>query len=372
MPQKYKWKWIDYLCFWMKIVRILLLPISFLYGTVTWIRNILFDVGILSEKKFKLPIIAMGNLNVGGTGKTPHIEYLIDLLVNNYQLATLSRGYGRITSGYRIASIKASAKEIGDEPRQIKQKFKEKIIVAVDANRVRGIHELQKHKKNLEVVLLDDAFQHRYVKPGLNVLLTPYQKLYIKDLMLPTGYLREWSSGSRRADIIIVTKTPKSFSALERRIITDDLSPKPYQKVLFSYYKYGNLKPIKESQTIFGIEYQKYSALLLTGIANSSNLFYYLKSRFDTVEHIEFADHHQYSVRDIEKVKEVFDIIAGEKKIIITTEKDVMRLSHEGLQEAIKDLPIFYLPIQVKFHGEDGAIFNEQVLRHVRDYKIDS
>ena len=314
----------------------------------------------------------MGNLNVGGTGKTPHIEYLIELLLNNYQLATLSRGYGRITSGYRIASIKASAKEIGDEPRQIKQKFKEKIIVAVDANRVRGIKELQKHKKNLEVILLDDAFQHRHVKPGLNVLLTPYQKLYIKDLMLPTGYLREWSSGSRRADIIIVTKTPKSFSALERRIITDDLSPKPYQKVLFSYYKYGNLKPIKESQTIFGIEYQKYSALLLTGIANSSNLFYYLKSRFDTVEQIEFADHHQYSVRDIEKVKEVFDIIAGEKKIIITTEKDVMRLSHEGLQEAIKDLPIFYLPIQVKFHGEDGAIFNEQVLRHVRDYKIDS
>ncbi|MBT6438206.1 MAG: tetraacyldisaccharide 4'-kinase [Flavobacteriales bacterium] len=174
----------------MKIVRILLLPISFLYGTVTWIRNILFDVGILSEKKFKLPIIAMGNLNVGGTGKTPHIEYLIDLLVNNYQLATLSRGYGRITSGYRIVSIKASVKEIGDEPRQIKQKFKEKIIVAVDANRVRGIKELQKHKKNLEVILLDDAFQHRHVKPGLNVLLTPYQKLYIKDLMLQTGYLR--------------------------------------------------------------------------------------------------------------------------------------------------------------------------------------
>ena len=161
MPQKYKWKWIEYICFWMKIVRILLLPISFLYGTVTWIRNILFDVGILSEKKFKLPIIAMGNLNVGGTGKTPHIEYLIDLLVNNYQLATLSRGYGRITSGYRIVSIKASVKEIGDEPRQIKQKFKEKIIGEVKTSGespYKGIHTFSRNKNSFIVDLKTNEF----------------------------------------------------------------------------------------------------------------------------------------------------------------------------------------------------------------------
>ncbi|MBL4625570.1 MAG: tetraacyldisaccharide 4'-kinase [Flavobacteriales bacterium] len=287
----------------------------------------------------------------------------------------MSRGYGRITSGYRLATMEASAKEIGDEPMQIKQKFRNEITVAVDRNRVQGIKNLLKERDNLWAILLDDAYQHRYVKPGINVLLTPYQKLYINDQVLPTGYLREWASGSRRADIIIVTKTPHIFSPLERRIITEDLNPKPYQQILFSYYQYGNLRPITGSGSIVSTEYyyeRNYSALLLTGIANSSNLYYYLKTRLKTVEQIEFSDHHQYSVNDIKKIKEVFDIIAGEKKIIITTEKDVMRLSHEELKEAIKGLPIFYLPIQVKFHGEDGDAFNKQIIQYVRDYKIDS
>ncbi|MBL4651896.1 MAG: tetraacyldisaccharide 4'-kinase [Flavobacteriales bacterium] len=359
----------------MKIIRVLLLPISILYGCITWLRNLLFDIGILNEKRFKIPVISIGNLKAGGTGKTPHIEYLVELLKNDYTIATLSRGYGRITSGYRLATLEASAKEIGDEPRQLIQKFKDKITVAVDENRVRGIKQLIKQKSDLQVVLLDDAFQHRQVKPGINILLTPYQKLYINDQMLPTGYLREWPSGSRRADVIIVTKTPPAFSALERRIITEDLNPKPYQKILFSYYEYGNLTSMRKMDSMVSSEYyyeRKYSAVLLTGIANSSNLYYYLKNKLESVVPIEFADHHQYSVNDIKKVKEVFDTIASEKKIIITTEKDVMRLSHKELAESIKGLPIFYLPIQVKFHGEDGDIFNKQVLRHVRDYKIDS
>ncbi len=311
----------------------------------------------------------------GGTGKTPHIEYLIHLLNANSNIATLSRGYGRITSGYQQADIESSAKQIGDEPRQLKQKFKDSLIVAVDSNRVRGIKSLQKNDKPLRAILLDDAYQHRHVKPGVNILLTPYQKLYIDDHMLPTGYLREWHSGSRRADIIVVTKTPASFSALERRIITEDLNPKPYQKVLFSYYEYGNLQSIDQTVSMISSDYyfeRNYSALLLTGIANASNLFYFIKNKVKEIEHLEFADHHQYSVNDLKKVREVFDIIAGEKKIIITTEKDVMRLSHKGLAEIIKDLPIFYLPIKVKFHGEDGDTFNEQILRYVRDYKIDS
>jgi tetraacyldisaccharide 4'-kinase len=358
----------------MKVIRVLLLPISILYGCIIWFRNLLFDVGILKERKFKIPIISVGNLKAGGTGKTPHIEYLIELLQSDHAIATLSRGYGRITSGYRLATQTASAKEIGDEPRQLVQKYGNKIIVAVDGDRVRGIKKLQKEQENLQIVLLDDAYQHRYVKPGVNILLTPHQKLYINDQMLPTGYLREWASGSRRADLIVVTKTPVAFSPLERRIITEDLNPKPYQQVLFSYYDYGNLTPLA-GKPIVSTEYyyeREYSAVLLTGIANSSNLYYYLKNKLKAVEQVEFADHHQYSVSDIKKVKKVFDIIAGEKKIIITTEKDVMRLSHNELKEAIKDLPIFYLPIQVKFHGEDGDIFNKQILRHVRDYKIDS
>lgn len=359
----------------MKTLRILLLPVSWIYGCITWLRNLCFDFGILPEREFNIPIIALGNLKAGGTGKTPHVEYIIDLLNKENKLAALSRGYGRITSGFRLATETSTSRDIGDEPKQIKQKFRDKIIVAVDADRVKGIKRLQKENADLKAIILDDAYQHRYVKPGINILLTPYNKLYINDQMLPTGYLREWKYGAKRADLILVTKCPSVFSAMERRLLTDDLKPEPYQKILFSYYEYGDLTPLNKVENIVNTDYyyeRNYSALLLTGIANASNLFYHLKGRLKEVTHLEYSDHHQFSSSDLKTIREVFDNIVNQNKIIIATEKDAMRLSQESLAELIKDLPIFYIPIEVKFHGDDGELFNEKITRYVRDHKIDS
>lgn len=353
-------------------LRILALPLAFLYGLVTGIRNWLYDNRILQSKSFDLPVISVGNLSTGGTGKSPHIEYLIRLLKARYHLATLSRGYGRKSSGFILATEKSASLEVGDEPKQFKRKF-EGVMVAVDINRVKGIKKLLLQSIKPDVVLLDDAFQHRSIHAGLSILLTDYKNPFYKDFILPSGNLREARSGMKRADIIIVTKTPKIFSPLDKRIILKEIKPEAYQKVFFSYVKYGDLIPFhaKENQER-NLNYYKenhYSLILFTGIANPLPLETHLKKIFGKINSFKFSDHHEYSIVDLMKVKKEYHQISGDKKIILTTEKDAMRLDTSGLIEIIQELPVFYLPIEIAFHDKDEEEFNKQVLHYVKQYK---
>ncbi len=353
----------------MKFLRILAFPISFLYGLVLALRNKMYDWGIFSSREFQVPVISIGNLCVGGTGKTPHIEYLVRLLKTEFYVATLSRGYGRKTQGFLLADTQSTANDIGDEPLQFKRKYTN-IRVAVDAKRVNGIELLQKNYPSLQAILLDDAFQHRAVNPGLSMLLTDYSKLYKHDYVVPTGSLREFRSGAIRADIIIVTKCPKILLPIERKRLISELKPMPHQRVYFSYIKYGDFLPLNgEQKNPFSKEFyfeRNYSMLLLTGIANTSSLEYYLKDKVKNIERMKFPDHHRFTENDIENVKKIFNNIAAANKIILTTEKDAMRLKNPEYAEALKDLPIFYIPIEIDFHDKDKEQFNEQIVHYVR------
>jgi len=297
-------------------------------------------------------------------GKTPHVEYLIRLLKNNFKIATLSRGYKRNTTGFYIANEKSTFLEIGDEPLQYYHKFTS-IPIAVDEKRVHGIEQLKEKYTQLNVVLLDDAYQHRYVKPGINILLTNYSDLYTNDYILPSGRLREWRYGSNRADIIIVSKCPEMLSPIDRRGIKEDLNPKMYQEVYFSYLKYGNLIPFTEVAKQQNVEFNTCHILLITGIAKPAPLFDYLKQKFQSVAHLKFQDHHHFTETDLTQIKTNFNQITNNNKLIITTEKDLMRLSLPSIKEKIQDLPIYYLPIEIQFHGSDGEEFNKQILKYV-------
>lgn len=353
----------------MKLYQILLIPVSFIYGIVVAIRNLFFDYGILPEKNFKVPVISVGNLSTGGTGKTPHIEYLVKLLRNNYTPSVLSRGYGRKASGFIIADESKTSRDIGDEPLQIKRKFSD-VVVAVNNSRVAGINKLLAIHPEINAVLLDDAYQHRYVKPAISILLTDYSRLYANDFVLPSGNLREFASGATRADVIIVSKTPPIFSPLDRRFLINKLNPKPYQKIYFSYTSYGDLISLNTGKkSPFDKEYyfeRNFAILLITGIANSANMVYYMENKSKDVRHIAFSDHYKYEQKDLDQIKNLFDNIAAQNKIIITTEKDAMRLAMPELKEKTEKLPIFYLPIEIKFHGEDEEIFNQHIISYVK------
>jgi len=360
----------------MKILKLLLYPISLLYGLGVMFRNMLFNIGILPSKSFRIHIISVGNLSTGGSGKTPHIEYLVKLLSGEKRTAVLSRGYMRKSSGFKMVEPDASPGEVGDEPLQMKKKFPE-ITIAVDENRVRGINKILQLIPETQVVLLDDAYQHRYVNPGINILLTDYNKMYIDDTLIPTGNLREWPYNSNRADIIVVTKTPKIFSPLEKRVIKDKLKVKPYQHVFFSYEKYGNFYPLKKEENTNSIHKDyyfsnEYSIVLVTGIAKPRNLYYYLKDRLKEVVHLKFPDHHNYTVMDINKMKTTFEKIKNTQKIILTTEKDAMRLSLPKIMEILGDLPVFYLKMEIDFHQNDKENFNEHLITYIRRNSIGS
>jgi len=330
-------------------------------------RNKLFDWHILPSKHFNIPVISVGNLSFGGTGKTPHVEYLVRLLMNDYTLATLSRGYGRKTKGFIIASDYMNYLQIGDEPLQFKHKF-EDIHVVVDEKRKRGIKLLLKKVPDLDIVILDDAFQHRFVQPGLSIILSDYHKLYTKDYTFPIGTLREFRRGAKRADIIIVTKTPKVFSPITRRMLVDEIKPRAHQQLYFSYISYGDLKSIENENESFKIN--KVSTILMfAGIANTYPLEAYLKRICGELIVMKFPDHHKYNEKDILKIKEKFKEIFTKNKMIITTEKDMMRLIKQNLYNIFSDSPIYYIPIEIKFHKDDGARFNNQIMEYVRENK---
>ena len=343
-------------------MRILLLPISLLYHIVLTIRHKLYDWHILKTTRFEKPVICVGNLNLGGTGKTPHTEYLVNLLKDNYRVATLSRGYGRKTKGFKLAEGTSTYEDLGDEPLQYFKKFPE-IQVAVDEDRVDGVQRLLKSKNTPEVILLDDAFQHRSIKAGLNILLTKYQHLYCDDFLVPAGTLRDVKSAAKRAHIIVVSKSPKDLSETEQAAIKAKLKPQEHQKVYFSYLEHKDLQPLNTYAKNYAYETAD-SALSFCGIAHPNPLIYKLKQQYQHLEVMTFPDHHTYTEEDARNILKRFESIVSEKKIIVTTEKDVARLTNSPYLCQFECAPLYVLPISVRFHEEEK--FNKEILSYVR------
>jgi len=339
----------------VKTLRKILYPFSFLYGEIVTIRNKLYDKGVLKSTSFNVPIIVVGNLSVGGTGKSPQIEYLVRLLHNDYKIAVLSRGYKRKTKGFIIANENSTVKQIGDEPMQFFQKFKN-IIVAVDADRVNGINELNNLSNKPDVILLDDAFQHRKVEAGFNMLLTPYDNLYVDDTMLPTGDLREKVTGANRAQLIIVTKCPENLTEEEQFKIADKLQPEMHQTVFFSKIAYA--EAVQGVDNIKVDELYNYKVLLVTGIAKTKHLCEFLDVKKIDFQHLKFSDHHHFTDNDLAKIQNTFNQIKSAKKLILTTEKDYVR----AFDSTYKN--IYFLPIETTFleHQND---FNTLIKNYV-------
>ncbi|MCK8622654.1 tetraacyldisaccharide 4'-kinase [Prevotella sp. E13-27] len=340
-------------------------PLSWLYGCIIGFRNFLFDVGVLKSRAFDIPVISVGNITVGGTGKTPHVEYLIRLLKDRFNVAVLSRGYKRRTKGYIVADANTIMTDIGDEPFQMKQKFP-KVTVAVDAKRVHGIETLMDSDKKIDVILLDDAFQHRYVKPGINILLVDYHRLIIYDKLLPAGRLREPLSGKNRADIVIITKCPDALRPMEFRVVTKAMDLFPYQDLFFTKLAYDDLKHLyngstRELNSIGSDEH----VLLLTGIASPRQLREDLKPYVKNLTPLRFPDHHEFNDDDVQLINETFANMPS-PKIVITTEKDAVRINDtKGLSKEIKD-NIYSLPVKIKFLLEQEEVFNEKIISYVR------
>ena len=354
----------------MQYLRLLLLPFSLLYGIVIWVRNKFYDYGIFKSSTFNIPVICIGNLAVGGAGKSPMAEYLIRLLKEKYKVAVLSRGYKRTTKGFRTVATTDTVTEAGDEPLQFKRKFND-ITVAVAEKRVVGIEHLQ---NNHDLVILDDAFQHRAVKPGLSILLFDYSRLDDFLLMLPAGNLREPFNNRKRAEVIVVSKCPENLSQAEKEKIIQKIEPFEHQSLFFSYLDYGKLVSLNtgEEKELSSIN-AKTSVFLLTGIANPSPLANNLKSYSKTIIHHDYPDHHTFSTKNIAKLAEEFRACTTDK-LIVTTEKDSQRLQVSALLELLKDLPVYYLPVTAKIHQPDDENFNNlieaYVTKHIQHHRV--
>ncbi len=349
----------------MNYWRILLIPFSCLYGLVIRFRHFLFNVGILKSESFPVPIIGLGNLSLGGTGKTPFVEYLVRLLMEENNIATLSRGYGRKTKGFLLADSGCSYKDIGDEPMQYFHEFGNKITVAVDEDRRNGIRQLLKMDQKPDLVLLDDSFQHRYVKPGLSILLTDYHKLYTDDYLLPAGTLRDTVSAAKRADIIIVTKTDKVLSPFVRKEIVEKLHVKQQQNLFFSYITYGKFIPFPGVKK-YEDKMKPSSIILFSGIANAAPLIEHVRAICNELVIMKFSDHHAYHKKDFLKIKKEFDDVFVKRKIVLTTEKDTMRLINSPYFRLLENVPLYYIPIRVKIHQEDRLKFRNQIIEYVK------
>jgi tetraacyldisaccharide 4'-kinase len=347
----------------MKTLRWLLFPFSLLYGLVVIIRNWFYDAGILKSRHFTFPVICVGNLEVGGAGKSPMTEYLIRLFKGNHQLATLSRGYGRETKGFLVASSATTAAQIGDEPAQFKHKFSD-ITVAVCADRVDGIRGLRPLHN---LIILDDGYQHRAVKPGFSILLFDYGKIDQPHILLPTGNMREPFSGRWRAEVLVVTKCPPELSSVEQTRIADRLQPLPFQSLFFSTIDYQPLQDIKGKKSDL-IIHPDTTVFLLTGIANPLPLERHIREYSQNIVHHKYADHHRFSLKNISKLADEFSACTTQKKVIITTEKDAQRLLEHDLQRAVKQLPILVLPVAVGFLDNSGPQFDNLVKEYVREH----
>jgi len=348
-------------------IREWLLPVSWLYGLAVSIRNQMFEMGILKSRSFKVPVISVGNITVGGSGKTPHVEYLVKLLKDQLKVAVLSRGYKRKSRGYVLSGKDTEMDMIGDEPFQMKKKFPD-VYVAVDKDRCHGIDRLTEDEetKDTEVVLLDDAYQHRYVKPGVNILLVDYHRLIIYDKLLPAGRLREPKQEKNRANIVIVTKCPRDLRPMEYRVLTRSLNLYPYQKLFFTTLKYLDLKPMYQGETrkIDSLRQEEH-VLLLTGIASPKQMILDLEPYTKNITPLTFPDHHRFRKKDIRRINETFERMP-EPKLVITTEKDNARLfGVEGLSDDVRK-SIYMLPVEIEFMLDQKEVFNEKIIGYVR------
>lgn len=350
------------------IIRVLFSPFALMYGFIISFVNLSYDIGLLKASKFSVPVIGIGNLSVGGAGKTPHIEYLIDLLKDYIDIATLSRGYKRQTKGFRYVQHNDTALTVGDEPLQYRRKYPD-IVVSVSESRAYAIPQILQQYPKIQAILLDDAFQHRSVKPGLNILLTSYDMLFTDDYLLPAGRLREWRSGYKRADIIIVSKCPSVMNESEKEETIKAIRPTKYQRIYFSYYEYGY--PYNFYQTTQRISLDKeLDVILLSAIANTDYLMQYLDENVRSVSEIEYADHHLFDHHDIEKILKVFHNHSNERKLILTTEKDAMRLEIHKETLRANNIPVYILPAKVKFHFGEKDIFEDDIRKFLLDFEV--
>lgn len=346
------------------ILKLILIPFALLYGLGILIRNKLYDSGFYSSVKFSLPVICVGNLSVGGTGKSPHIEYLIKKINPHYKTATLSRGYGRHSKGFLLANETSTSREIGDEPLQFKKKFPQ-ISVAVAEERMTAIPFLLQQIPDIKCILLDDAFQHRSVKAGLNILLSDYNFPYFNDYILPFGRLREFKSAAKRAEIIIISKCPENLIKSEIEHFKSKINLLAKQKLFFTTIQYNDFYSL--NRTPFNLN-KKTKVLLLAGIANPEPLYKFLKTKVDVIHPLYFKDHHYYSTDDLKDIKEAFDNFNDENKIIITTEKDVSRLLLKEKEINEMKLPILVAPIEIKFLFNQENDFLDLILQFNKTY----
>lgn len=345
----------------IKYLRLLLLPFSVLYGLVILIRNKLYDTGVFKQTNFDLPVICVGNLVVGGSGKSPVTEYLVNLL-SDKRIAILSRGYGRKTKGYILADVNVSAETIGDEPMQFYNKFPN-VTVAVCEDRVTGINLL---KSNHDIIILDDAFQHRSVKPGFSILLFEYQKLLNPQFLLPAGNLREPFGGYHRAQALLVTKGPEKIDNQQKQACLRKFDSKAKENLYFSFLTYGNLiQLISKEQLPLASVSNTTTVFLLTGIANPLPLLTHLQRYTQHIVHHDYPDHHRFTIQNIQQLVNAFKNDPAEEKIIITTEKDAQRLLDDVLKELLLNLPVFYLPVRITLQEEDKATFDQKILDYV-------
>jgi tetraacyldisaccharide 4'-kinase len=345
----------------MKFLRYLLFPFSIVYGLILRFRNLLFDTGILSAYTPDRPVICLGNLSLGGTGKSPHTEYLVRMLQPEYKLAILSRGYGRKTSGFRYVQQNDLAEHSGDEPLQFKQKFGNTLIVAVDEKRKAGIQRLCAEHPDLDLILLDDAYQHRLVKATLNILLSEYAHPFFKDCLLPAGNLREPRSGAARADAVVITKCPEELQESEKQRFRKQL---PGKEVFFSKIVYSGLRNLQDNSEA-PFPDKNAQILLVTGIANSKALETWLRARVAKLKCLEFPDHHAFSASDVGNLSRLFEPMSEKNNIIVTTEKDAMRLRHPDISKLTRNLPIYYVPIHIEFCSADSSRFQYFIRTHV-------
>ena len=345
----------------MTFLRYLLWSFSLLYGAVMQLRNWLYEKGWLASTQFSIPVIAVGNLTVGGTGKTPHVEYLLRLL-SEYSCAVLSRGYKRSSKGFVLADEFATAALLGDEPYQYHRDFPG-VTVAVSENRPAGIDKLLQVQPELQVVILDDAMQHRPVAPSLHIMLTDHNRLFVNDLVLPAGLLREPRSGAKRADIIIVTKCPQQLSEADMQKVESRIRTyaRPETKVFFSAFRYGNPIPMGNSQEV------KKSIVLLTGIANAQPLVDFLSQHYTIIRHLDYPDHYSYTLQDLAKLQDILKKEHTAEVSIMTTRKDATKLADAALSEIAQELPLFYIPIEVYFLKQ-GDDFNKLIRQHVASF----
>ena len=344
----------------MRFADFFLFPLALIYDGITGLRNRMFDAGLKKSQAFDIPTVVVGNLAVGGTGKTPFVEFLIKRLSPIFGLAVLSRGYGRKTKGFLMAKAGSSPKELGDEPFQIYSKFGDKVTVAVGEERILAIPMILAEKEGVEAILLDDAYQHRYLFADLNILLTTYKRPFFKDFVLPAGRLREGRHNANRADIIVVTKCPDDMDAKEKKIFREEISvyisgEKP---IYFAGLKYGQLYPLNPKFATPGNTF-----ILVTGIVDPDSIRMELEARQKVVlETLAFPDHHFYSSKDMESISDMYHKYAHKNVVILTTEKDAVKLKDIKLLEMLKNIPVFVLPVEIIMEPND----EEQLLSSLK------